>query len=608
MFLKTTLAIRGGFRLLQLKLKLALESDGRSSMRILTSDETRQAEAEATSRPGISTLVLMQRAGTAVAQFCLAHFKFNSVCVVCGKGNNGGDGLVAAEALRPVVEKISVIILARDASGLSPDAAAMCSRLNLQPIWIADEAAFDGDVVRQALNADLIIDAIVGTGFKAPLRGLPKLAVEAINDAFGMVVSVDLPSGVDADISRPVHETGQDLVFAHGIITFSAPKPVHVFGELTSGPIAVSEIGVQPALTPNQSVLNAITGQEVGIAFPPRPRDANKGQFGHVLVVAGSLGKAGAAVMAGIAALRTGAGLVTVACPKSIQATVAGFAPELMTEGLPETEEGSIAMEATEKVDRLLAGKDALVLGPGLSQNRATADFVRRLTTRCPMPLVLDADGLNAFDGHYDQLKPRSDGDSFRVLTPHPGEAARLLGISIKEVQADRLMMARRISRETGSCVVLKGSRTVVAGMSGETWINMTGNPALAKAGSGDVLSGITGAALARRMTTDLLRAQTNGGPEPAKTWMHEIYGTDSREQLRKYQALQLQRNSALASAFLKDVRIAAAVHLHGLAGDFARDMLHENTVLAGDLLDHESEAFRDCEQQIDRGLFYLQK
>ncbi len=348
----------------------------------------------------------------------------------------------------------------------------------------------------------------------------------------------------------------------------------------------------------------------MGIAFPPRPRESNKGLFGHVLVIAGSLGKAGAAGLAGMAALSTGAGLVTVACPKSIQATVAGFAPELMTEGLPETDEGSISMAATDKVDRLLSGKDAVVLGPGLSRNPGTAEFVRWLVARCPAPLVLDADGLNAFDGHYSELKPRGEAESFRVLTPHPGEAARLLGVSIKEVQADRLEVARRISRETGSCMVLKGSRTIVAGLSGETWINMTGNPALAKGGSGDVLSGITGAALARHAAIDPRLQKTAGAPElePIKTWMHEIFGTDSREKLRKYQAQQIQRNSALASVFVKDVAVASAVHLHGLAGDFARDMLHENTVLAGDLPEHLAEAFHDCDQQMDRGLFYLQK
>jgi NAD(P)H-hydrate epimerase len=535
-------------------------------MRVLTTNEVRQAERDAIARPGMSTLVLMQQAGAAVAQFCMARFKFNSVCVVCGKGNNGGDGLVAAEALRPTVAKISVIILAADVSALSPDAAAMCSRLQLEPIWVADETAFNSDEVRGALAADLIVDAVVGTGFKPPLRGLAKRAVEAINDASGTVVAVDLPSGVDADITHPAPESS-DMVFAHGIVTFIAPKPAHVFGELTSGPIAVSEIGVLPAQVPNTTKLNAITGKEVGISFPPRPRDSNKGLFGHVLVVAGSLGKAGAAALAGRSALTTGAGLATVACPRSIQATVAGFAPEIMTEWLAETDEGSIAMAASEKIERLLVGKDAVVLGPGLSRNPATEEFARWLVANCPLPLVLDADGLNAFDGRARELKPRGEKAPFRALTPHPGEAARLLGISIKEIQADRVKMAKRISQETGSYVVLKGWRTLVAGSSGETWINMTGNAAMAKGGSGDVLSGMIGAALARHVP-----------------------------------------HSPIRPGFLRDVSVASAVYLHGLAGDFARDMLHENTVLAGNLPEYLTEAFHDCDQQLEQELFYLQK
>jgi NAD(P)H-hydrate epimerase len=281
-----------------------------------------------------------------------------------------------------------------------------------------------------------------------------------------------------------------------------------------------------------------------------------------------------------------------------------------MTEGLPETDEGSIAMAATAKIERLMAGKDAVVLGPGLSRNPATEEFVRWLVARCPLPLVLDADGLNAFDGHYSQLKRSGAEAPFRVLTPHPGEAARLLGVSIKDIQADRREIAKRISGETGSTVVLKGSGTIIAGASGETWINMTGNPALAKGGSGDVLSGMIGAALARHSPIAAEIQHTTGGrqPEPVKGWMHEIYGTDSREKLRKYQAEQLQRNAVVASDFLKDVSVASAVHVHGLAGDFARDMLHENTVLAGNLAEYLSEAFRDCEQQVDSGLYYLQK
>jgi ADP-dependent NAD(P)H-hydrate dehydratase / NAD(P)H-hydrate epimerase len=543
-------------------------------MRILRCSEVR----EATSGPEANPQILTQRAGFAVAQFCAAQFKFSSVCVVCGNGNNGGAGLIAAEALQRLAETVSVIILAKHAAELSPDVAA-CLRPDVQPIWISDEADFESDAAREALGADLVIDAILGTGFKPPLHGLAAKAVAAINDASGMIVSVDVPSGIDADSKAPVRESGGNMVFAHGIIALIAPKPAHVFGDLTSGPIAVSEIGAQPAFVPNETGVDVITGQEVGITFPRRPNDAHKGQFGHVLVIAGSPGKAGAAALAGLAAMTTGAGLVTVACPKSIQGMVAGFGVALMTHGLPETDEGTISMKASDQIDALLSGKDVVVLGPGLSRNPETTAFVRRLAIGSRLPLVLAGDGLNAFEGRYNELNPGAEAAPFRVLAPHPGQAARLTGASTADIQADRLGMARRISRETGSCVVLKGWRTVVAGVSGETWINMTGNPALAKAGAGDVLAGMIGAALARHS-----RSRADAA-EPAQV-----------------------RERQLHHKLLEDLNVAAAVHLHGLAGDIARDALHENSVAATDLLEALAQAFRECELQVERGLFYLHK
>lgn len=313
--------------------------------------------------------------------------------------------------------------------------------------------------------------------------------------------------------------------------------------------------------------------------------------------------------MAGMAALRTGAGLVTVACPRSIQPTVAGYALELMTEELPETGEGTISRAANDRVDELLGGKDVVVLGPGLSRNPETEEFIRNLVKSCPVPLVLDADGLNAFEGRAGEI---NGSQAFRVLTPHPGEAARLIGVPIKQIQEDRIETARRIATETGACVVLKGSRTVVAGVSGETWINMTGNAAMAKGGSGDILSGIIAATLARRPVNPSSPGQRQmaGEPEstPARTRVDEIHESSTRDKVKEYQAQQLQLTSERAAAFLKDIAVAAAVYLHGLAGDFARDMLHENTVIATDLLEQLPECFRDCELQMDKRLLYLQK
>jgi NAD(P)H-hydrate epimerase len=345
-------------------------------MRILTCSEVRTA----TSGPVENPQILLRRAGYAVAQFCASQFKFSSVCVVCGKGKKGGAGLVAAEALKRVTEMVSVIILAKQANRLQPDVAA-CLGPDVQPIWISEEADFESDAARAALNADLIIDAIVGTGFKPPLHGIVRKALEAINDASGTIVSVEVPSGVDADSRTPVGESSGNMVFAHGIIALVAPKPAHVFGELTSGPIAVSEIGAQPAFVPNETGVDVITGQEVGIAFPPGVNHGHKGQFGHVLVVAGSLGIAGAAALAGLAAMSAGAGRVTVACQKSIEGTVAGFSAGLMTHGLPETDEGTISAQAGDQIGAMLTGKDVVVLGPGLSRNPETATFVRRLVS-----------------------------------------------------------------------------------------------------------------------------------------------------------------------------------------------------------------------------------
>jgi ADP-dependent NAD(P)H-hydrate dehydratase / NAD(P)H-hydrate epimerase len=536
-------------------------------MRILSLSEVRAAA----SGPEANPQLLMRRAGYAVAQFCAAQFKFSSVCVLCGTGDTGGAGLIAAEALQRLAETVAVIVLAKQAGELSADVAA-CLGSDIQPIWIAEAADFASVAAQQALGADLVIDAVLGAGFKPPLDGLAATAIAAINDASGTIVAVDVPSGVDADSTTALRETGGNMVFAHGILALVAPKPAHVFGELTVGPIAVSELGTQPALVANSTALGVITGQEVGIAFPPRPNDADKHQFGHVLVIAGSQGQAGAAALVGLAAMSTGAGLVTVACPKSIEATVAGFSAALMTHGLPQTDAGTISVEAIDQIGALLAGKDVVVLGPGLSRDPETAVFVRRLARGCALPLVLDGDGLNAFERHYDELKSRGDADGatpFQILTPHPGQAARLTGASIADIQADRVSAARRMSRETGACVVLTGWRTVVAGASDEAWINMSGNAALAKAGSGDVLAGMIGAALAR-------------GNAAASAGLHHT--------------------------LLRDLRVAAAVHLHGLAGDIARDALHENTVAATDLLEALAQAFRECELQVERSLFYLRK
>jgi hydroxyethylthiazole kinase-like uncharacterized protein yjeF len=576
-------------------------------MKILTSDEVRQLERDAIKKHELSTLILMQRAGFSVAQFCLLHFKFDSVCVVCGKGNNGGDGFVAAAGLLEMGKEVTVVVLARGAGELSVDAAYWCERLPHKPLWVSKESDFNSKAVQQALEADLMIDAIVGIGFKPPLKGVAKRAVDIMNDFEGEIVCVDVPSGVDADSLEPILPD-QDAVFGDAVITFIAPKPAHVFGKLTSGPIAVAELGIESSCIDDELEQNVTTAQDVAMVFAPRQDDAHKGDFGHVLVIAGSLGKAGAAALAGMAALRTGAGLVTVACPQSVQSTIARFAAELMTEGLAETSEGTIALAAGKRVDQLLTGKDVIVLGPGLSRNEETAEFIRQFAGHCPLPLILDADGLNAFEKHYQELAPRGDPAALRILTPHPGEAARLIGLPARELQADRMTVARRMAKETGTFVVLKGAGTIVASPEGEVWINMTGNPAMAKGGSGDVLSGMIAASLARHQGG--LGLMPGEKPlsefEEVNALLGELYKTEPG--LEKIEDEELINNFNRISSSLKAQKVAAAVHLHGLAGDLARDMLHENSVLASDILQAIARVFQECDLQLERGLFYLHK
>ena len=515
--------------------------------------------------------------------------------------------MVAATALQEMGKAVTVVVLARAITELSEDAAHWCARLPVKPLWVTKESDFNSKAVQQALESDLMIDAVLGIGFTPPLRGMVSRAVEIINEFEGEVVSVDVPSGADADSMEPI-APGQDLVLADAVITFIAPKPAHVFGQLTSGPIAIAELGVESSAINDELGQNVTTAQDVAMVFPPRQEDAHKGDFGHVLVIAGSRGKAGAAALAGMAALRTGAGLVTIACPQSIQSTVARFAPELMTEGLAETSEGAIALAAGKRVDQLLTGKDVIVLGPGLSRDEETAEFVRQFAGHCPLPLVLDADGLNAFEKHYQELAPRGDPAAVRILTPHPGEAARLLGYSAAELQADRIPVAKDMAKETGAFVVLKGSGTIVASPEGEVWINMTGNPAMAKGGSGDVLSGMIAAILARHQGgLGLTQGEKPLSEfEEVNTLLGELYKTEPG--LEKIEDEELINNFNRISSSLKTQKVAAAVHLHGLAGDFARDMLHENSVVASDILAAISKVFQECDLQVDRGLFYLRK
>jgi hydroxyethylthiazole kinase-like uncharacterized protein yjeF len=519
-------------------------------VKIVTSSEMRVIDRVTSERFGVPSLTLMENAGSAVAKFAIASYPHaKSFGVICGKGNNGGDGFVAARKLQHAGREVRLLLLA-DPAELHGDAAANFARLQKNT---APDKPNGGSLVifnawgepafREIFSCDVLIDAILGSGFRPPVGGVYAEAIAKINSATMPVLVVDVPSGVDADVVGD--QTGA-VARADAIVTFTAPRPAHVFGNLTSGPTVIAAIGSPPEAIESSLNLQVITPKEIAQLVGPRQRDSNKGMYGHVLVAGGSLGKTGAVVMSGFSALRTGAGLVTVASPKSALGIIAGYHPELMTEPLSETDAGSIAKEAIEDFNRIAENKTVLAIGPGISRDPSTAEFVRAVVTKTQIPVVLDADGLNAFEGRAQELNGEG---RILVLTPHPGEMARLTGLSTAAIQRDRVNVARTFARDHQLILVLKGDRTIIANPEGESWVNTTGNPGMATGGTGDILTGMVAALLAQN---------------PKR-------------------------------AFLA---VLAAVYLHGLAGDVAEESTGEQSLVATDLITALPEAFRRLRAQ----------
>ena len=514
-------------------------------MKITTAEEMRKIDRATTERFGVPSLTLMENAGGAIARFILQRYsEANRVTVICGKGNNGGDGFVVARKLHRAGRVVEVLLLA-SRTELKGDALAMFERLPLRPIEVTGTQELEAESSRSLANCDLIVDAILGTGFKPPVTGLYADAIAGMNRSDKPIVAVDIPSGAESDAMTP--QSGDGIARADAIVTFTAPRPAHVFGNLTRGPVLVAPIGSPPEAIVSSLNLEVTTPRDFAALLAPRPRDSNKGMYGHALVVGGSFGKSGAAAMAGMAALRAGAGLSSVATPASVLASVASFAAELMTEPLAETAAGSIALAAAEsgRFTDLAKPMTVVAIGPGLGRDPETIQFVQEAVQQTKVPLVLDADGLNAFEGKTNLL----DGSRRPlVLTPHPGEMSRLAGISIKAVQADRVNIARSFARYHHLVLVLKGNRTIIGFPDGSAWVNPTGNPGMATGGTGDILTGMTAGVIAQ-MPNDYARAAI------------------------------------------------AAVYLHGLAGDVAAERMGEHSLVATDLLDGLPEAFRRASQ-----------
>ncbi len=542
-------------------------------MKILSAAEMQACDRATSDRFGIPSIGLMRAAAAAAANFARLYFpRACRVTVLCGRGNNGGDGMMAARLLAEAGLEVTVL-LAGSPEDIAGDAAiawrelAGSLRCRVHAIAAAEEFARHSD----ALQCDLLIDALLGTGFKPPMKGLALAALEWSRACAAPVLAIDLPSGWPADSCSPACD---GPVFpADAVVTFTAPKPAHVFGELTrrwDQPVVVAPIG-----SPDEAIISSRqlhwAGASLELVRRPRPAGANKGRFGHVLAVGGMFGsaggKSGAPAMMSLAALRSGAGLVTAAVPAPALAAVAAIAPELMTWPLEATAGGCIAASnaAPDRIAAFASGKTVLAIGPGMGQSEETAEFLLGLLRSTNMPAVLDADALNILAAHPEAMAGIAQAERpsrTLVLTPHPGEMARLAGISAAEVQANRLEVARGFARRNGVTLVLKGARTLIAHPDGRVAVNTSGNPGMAKGGSGDLLTGIIAGILAQHPA------------EPARA-------------------------------------VEAAVCLHGLAADFAVHAADEHTLLATDSLRFLPHAFRfdgfDFRKTAPSGYVWLQ-
>lgn len=508
-------------------------------MRALTGVEMSEVERRAIEATGASLSDLMERAGAAVAAVAARMVKAGPIVILSGKGNNGGDGIVAARLLAEKGLAVNLFLLA-ERENLTPEADAALGRLQEstrapQPAWIG--AGDDLATLDPALaDATLVIDCLFGFSLRGAVTGAAAEIIRKVNDAPAPVLSVDVPSGVEADGGR-VHG---DAVRATRTVTFSAPK-VGLFvapGAGFAGVVEVADIGIPPGLIDAVGAVDVPDAGRIAALLPGRAYDSHKKSVGRVLVVAGSVGMTGAACLAAQGALRAGAGTVSLAVPQSLNDIFEEKLTEVMTIPMPETLSRSLLASGAEMILDLCSSFDALVIGPGLSLDDSTVTLVRTLVGKAPLPIVLDADGLNALVNKVELLKARRPPT---VITPHSGELARLLKTTADEIQADRLGYAKRASSEWGVVTVLKGAGTVTC--DGQSWtVNPTGNPGLATAGTGDVLTGIIGSLVA-------------------------------------------QGASALDAA-------VAGVYVHGLAGDLAARNVTERCVIATDVISFLPKAF----------------
>ena len=460
-------------------------------MYLVTAKEMQEMDRRTIESFGLPGRVLMENAGRGAADFFLEKHPDMINCkvgIIAGRGNNGGDGFVIARYLACKDINVTIYLLT-DTSRLAGDAAAnfeLLAPLGIAMMVIPDSDTFDR--AKDSMRAkDIWIDAILGTGLKSDVRGYYRDAIDFINSLDKPVLSVDIPSGLNADTGQPCGT----CVRACTTATFAFAKTGHYQfpGAALIGKLKVIDIGIPPHIAeevdPKQYLL---TPRDIHEYFQPRSQNTHKGRTGHVLVLAGSPGKSGAATMTAAAAMRAGAGLVTLGVPQSLEPIVASQTLEVMTAALPETDGGFLGETSLEDILRLLGDKRCLALGPGMGQPDETRSLVYQLLEQCRLPMVIDADGLNNIAGTTDKLRQCA---APVVITPHPGEMARLAETSVKTVQENRIACARDFSRAFKVHVVLKGAGTVIAHPDGFVFTNSTGNPGMAAGGMGDVLTGL---------------------------------------------------------------------------------------------------------------------
>ena len=524
-------------------------------MKVVTAQEMRQIDKQTIENIGIPGIVLMETAATAVFRSIQKSYpECRHVEIVIGKGNNGGDGLALARQLAHIGCTVQVVLVS-PAERFTGDALTnlqIARKLGLSIIEVLSEPQLK-KLDKALVSCDLIVDAIFGTGLRGGIEGHIKRVIDRINAAECPVMAIDLPSGLNADTGA----IEGACVRAHRTVTLGLPKRGMLLypGAQTVGELEVADIGFPHGVIESQDIpVNLVQPCRAANWIPPRPTYSHKGTYGRVFVLAGSIGMSGAAVLASQAALRAGAGLITLGIPKSLNPIVETKLSEVMTAPLPETTEGSLSLSAKPRILEFIERTASVVaIGPGLSQHPETAGLIRELAREIDHPMVIDADGLNALaEGQTDCSPSRPGLDSLlssqasqTVLTPHPGEMARLTGLSVPDIERDRIGIAQEFVREHGVTLILKGVPTVIAHATGEVWLNSTGNPGMATGGMGDVLTGLIAGLMAQ------------GAP--------------------------ISEAAALG------------VYLHGLAGDIGAEMTGMHGLIAGDVLEAIPEAIEMC-------------